>query len=259
MTGAKSGERLQLWSMIHPRPLLICISLAFGALSGGAAQAYDIRTGAEAVVELFTSQGCSRCPEADAYLSEMAQRGDVVPLAYHVDYWDYAGWEDTFALPANTQLQKAYASSWGKNRIYTPQMVINGARGVVGSQHDEVETALADAALALDFELVLEADDTARITAPADESLSTAIVWLVPFKAMAEVPVERGENSGLTLTYSHIVTGRQPIGMWSPQTGADITIPLAEALGDNDGAAILIQEKNGDLPGPILGSALISR
>lgn len=245
--------------MIRFRLLLLTLALMAGPLAAGQARGYDVRTGAEAVVELFTSQGCPRCPEADAYLARLGTRESVVALAYHIDYWDYIGWEDTFALSANTELQKAYATSWGKARVYTPQMVINGAQGIVGSQRGDVEAALWDNHLALDLAISVTDGDAARLTAPARAGIGPSIVWLVTFRASAEVPVARGENSGRTLRYSNIVTGRQAIGMWSPQTGAEIAIPLEAALGHNDGAAILVQEKNGELPGPIVGAAMITR
>lgn len=245
--------------MIRLRFLLLSLALVAGPLAAGQAQGYDIRTGTEAVVELFTSQGCPRCPEADAYLTELRSRETVVALAYHIDYWDYIGWEDTFALPANTELQKAYAASWGKARVYTPQMVVNGAHGVVGSKRRDVETALSDSHLALDLAFSLADGDAAHLTAPPQAGIGPAIVWLVTFRAEAEVPVARGENSGKTLRYSNIVTGRQAIGMWNPETGADIAIPLEAALGHNDGAAIIVQEKNGELPGPIVAAAMITR
>ncbi len=240
--------------------ILPALAIALSVLIGtGHALAYEVRSGAEAVVELFTSQGCSRCPEADAYLAELGQREDVVALAYHIDYWDYIGWADTFALPANTELQKAYAASWGKNRVYTPQMVVNGRQGLVGSHREDVAAALEGAELELDLELAIEDGEAARLTVPARPGARSAIVWLVTWRGAAEVPIERGENSGRVLRYTHIVTGRQAIGMWNPATGADIAIPLEAALGENDGAAIIVQEKKGELPGRILGAALIAR
>src|SRR5690606_31035560 len=92
---------------------------------------------------LFTSQGCSSCPQADAMLEEMGERDDVITLAYHVDYWDYIGWEDTFGDKENSQRQRDYAAAWGSSRIFTPQLVVNGECGVVGNKRDKVDAALA--------------------------------------------------------------------------------------------------------------------
>ena len=100
----------------------------------GVSQAESVRANPKAVVELFTSQGCSSCPPADALLTSLAEREDVVALAYHVDYWDYIGWEDTFGAKDFSDRQRGYAKSWGSTRIFTPQMVVNGGEGVVGSR-----------------------------------------------------------------------------------------------------------------------------
>ncbi|MAN75956.1 DUF1223 domain-containing protein [Pelagibacterium flavum] len=237
--------------------LRLALILCLVALPAGA---IEIRGGADAVVELFTSQGCSRCPDADRLLARLGEREDVIALAYHIDYWDYIGWEDTFALPANTELQKGYAQSWGKNRIYTPQMVINGQSAVVGSDAAEAELAIERARSLLPVTLEINGSDSVVFSAPADDTLSPAVVWVVPYRARAEVTIERGENSGQALPYTHIVTARQAIGMWDPEQGAEITIPLEEVLGSNsDAAAVIVQEKDGALPGRILGAALFTR
>lgn len=232
----------------------------FLVLSAGTAAAFEIRAGAGAVLELFTSQGCPRCPDADRLLARYGEHEEIVALAYHIDYWDYIGWEDTFALPANTELQKAYAQSWGKTRIYTPQMVINGGRAFVGSDEAEARQAIADASLPLPVTLTENGPDVLAIDAPPNGRFLPAIVWLVPFRGRAEVAVERGENTGRALVYTHIVTGRHAIGMWQPDMGAQITVPLDEVMGnDADGFAILIQEKNGELPGRMLGAGSVRR
>ena len=178
-------------------------------------QALELRTEPAVVLELFTSQGCPRCPDADKLLSEIGEQPEIVALAYHVDYWDYAGWEDTFALPVSGELQKAYAAAWDKNRIYTPQMVVNGTTGVVGSQRAEVNKAIESAALDVPLALSLEGNDTVVITAEGLSGADGAIIWLVTFRDEAKVEIERGENTGRELTYTHIVTGRQAIGTCS--------------------------------------------
>ena len=109
----------------------------------------EVRANPKAVVELFTSQGCSSCPKADAMFNELGKRSDVVALAWHVDYWDYIGWPDTFGTAENSDRQRSYAESWGSARIYTPQMIINGKTGVVGSRDREVSGAIEGAALTL--------------------------------------------------------------------------------------------------------------
>ena len=86
------------------------------------------------VVELFSSQGCSSCPPADEYLVELAQKRDIIALGWHVDYWDYIGWEDVFAHPAFTERQKAYARALNERMIYTPQFIVNGVESSVAGQ-----------------------------------------------------------------------------------------------------------------------------
>src|SRR5690606_35919507 len=143
----------------------------------------------KAVVELFTSQGCASCPPADALLTSLAERGDVVALAYHVDYWDYIGWEDTFGTRTFSDRQRNYAKSWGSSRIYTPQMVVNGAEGVVGSKRDAVHDALASAQLPLAVGLERHGDMLA-VTIPADDSLQDASIWLVRYLVRADVGID---------------------------------------------------------------------
>src|SRR6476661_10198152 len=104
----------------------------------GPAVAAEVRDHPKAVLELFTSQGCSSCPQADMRFGELGKQTDLITLAYHVDYWDYIGWTDTFGAKANTDRQRDYAAAWNTSNIYTPELVINGAKDVVGSRKNEV-------------------------------------------------------------------------------------------------------------------------
>src|SRR5690606_22590059 len=131
-------------------------------------------------VELFTSQGCSSCPKADALFSELGKRDDLIALAWHVDYWDYIGWPDTFADPDNSDRQRAYAQSWGSSRIYTPQLVVNGAKGVVGSREKDVANAIDEAALTIPVALDLESD-ALEVSVGAQSGGTEAVVWLITF------------------------------------------------------------------------------
>ena len=230
------------------------ISLAFA----GAPAAGDARENPKAVVELFTSQGCASCPPADALLTSLAQREDVVALAYHVDYWDYIGWEDTFGDKGFSDRQRAYARSWGSSRIFTPQMVVNGAEGVVGSRRDAVHDAVTSAQLPLAVGLEAHGD-MLRVVVPADPGLEDAVIWLVSYLDRADVVIERGENAGKTMVYTQVVTGRQIVGMWEAEAGAEIKLPLTElGQADHAGFAVLVQQERNGLPGPILGAAAYS-
>jgi hypothetical protein len=238
------------------RHLLLALAGLFAMLPLAApAGAESMRLRPKAVVELFTSQGCAQCPPADAMLTSLAEHDDVVALAYHVDYWDYAGWEDTFGSEENSDRQRAYAESWGSSRIFTPQMVVNGTKGVVGSKRHEVHGALDHAALPLTFTMARD-KDMLKINLPANPRLDNAVVWLVTYKDRADIAIGKGENAGKSMVYTQVVTGRRALGMWESTTGASIKLPLSEILdGGNTGLAILVQEDHGGLPGPILGAA----
>jgi hypothetical protein len=235
------------------RPLIAAAVLAFFVAAPAVAE--EIRQSPKAVLELFTSQGCSSCPPADALLEELSQKPDVIGLAYHVDYWDYIGWPDTFGSKANSDHQRAYASAWQSSRIFTPQLVVNGRDGVVGSRRSEVTPAVDKEPLALPVNLAVKGE-MLKISIPPSAGRENAVIWLVSFIDRAEVNIERGENAGKTMAYTQIVTGRQALGMWEAATGAHLKLPLSEVLASPaNGAVILVQEERGGLPGRILGAA----
>jgi hypothetical protein len=230
---------------------------AIALLLAAPAHAGELRVNPKAVVELFTSQGCSSCPKADAMFTELNKRGDLIALAWHVDYWDYIGWPDTFADPANSDRQRAYAQSWGSSRIYTPQMIVNGAKGVVGSREKDVSGAIDEAVLAVPVALKLGAE-MLDVTVAAQVGGTDAVIWLVTFKDHASVVIERGENAGRTVDYAQIVTGKQMLGMWDAAAGTHLKLPLSELTADgSNGAVILVQSDKDGLPGPILGAAQV--
>ncbi|QDZ12140.1 DUF1223 domain-containing protein [Devosia ginsengisoli] len=223
------------------------------------ASAESMRARPKAVVELFTSQGCAQCPPADALLTSLAEADDVVALAYHVDYWDYVGWEDTFGNEDFSDRQRAYAKSWGSSRIYTPQMVVNGAKGVVGSRRNEVHGAIDGASLPLAVQIARDGD-MLKVAIPPDTSLDDAVVWMVTYLDRADVTIEKGENAGKAMVYTQVVTGRQALGMWESDSGADLKLPLPEMLSEGStGIAVIVQQERNGLPGPILGAATYER
>lgn len=239
------------------RPILAAATIAIGL--GLPVVADEVKEGPKAVLELFTSQGCSSCPPADELFADLAKRPDIIALAYHVDYWDYIGWTDTFATKDYSDRQRAYAKSRGSSRIYTPQLIVNGSEGVVASHRDDVTGAVQAAMLDLDVELE-PVSDTLKITIPGRDGLGEAVVWLVCFRDRAAVTIERGENEGKTISYAQIVMGRQALGMWDPRTGASLKLPLKEVMPDRaNGVAIIVQQEKNGLPGPILGAASFLR
>lgn len=208
-----------------------------------------------AVLELFTSQGCASCPPADKLLSELSKRDNLITLAYHVDYWDYIGWRDTFADAAFTKYQRDYAAAHKSERIYTPQLVINGTKDVVGSRKQQVQDALAQAKLNLPIDLTTK-DSMLNVKIAGNAKFKDAVVWLVTYKSEASVDIKRGENSNRRLDYTQIVTSRQILGMWDAQSGSEIRLPLVDVLRNHsDGAAIIVQQDENGLPGAIIGAA----
>ena len=203
------------------------------------------------VVELYTSQGCSSCPPADAYLTKLAQEPGVIALALHVDYWDYIGWQDSFGNPQFTKRQRAYARAAGSSTIYTPQMVVGGMDLAVGSDSDVVSGMIRrhqSAGKMVVLQLMRQGDQVS-IRASAKVVLEAPlVVQLVRYRPHAEVTIERGENAGLTIDYSNIVTSWARIGVWTGASDLDMSVPAA---GD-DAVVVILQE---DGPGMIYAAS----
>lgn len=224
------------------------IAMAGLALSllGGAARAEERL----AVVELFTSQGCSSCPPADAFLGELAQSGRVLALAYHVDYWDNLGWKDPFASPSGTQRQRLYGRALGLSGIYTPQMVVDGHVDAVGSDRRAVQAALAGTRQGPAVKLVPEGGKL-TVSVAAGKGETPADIVLVAYLDQAQTKVQRGENAGRSLTEYAIVRGVYPLGRWTGEA-ASYSIDLSTIAGDATHAAVLVQTPG---PGAIVGAA----
>ncbi len=217
-----------------------------------------------AVLELFTSQGCSSCPAADALFEQYAKRNDLVALSFPVDYWDYLGWKDTLAHAKFTARQKHYAKHRGDGRVYTPQMVVNGLAHTVGSSARDIDQAIDNTApaFAKSFVPISIQIGPSRLTIeaaaaiPGAEPAKEATVWLAIVQNVAEVTVRSGENRGKTLRYFNVVREMTPVGMWS---GKKLTIELERdviKLPDTESAAVLIQVSKG---GPIVGAAMVPK
>jgi hypothetical protein len=213
------------------------------------------------VVELFTSEGCSSCPRADQYLFELRERDNVIALAFHVDYWDYLGWKDRFARRDFTNRQRAYARAMGAPMIYTPQLVVDGAHHVVGSDRADVDAAIEEASLRPPLvEIGLRWSDRHALTVsiPAADYDGDATIWFVRYGMEAETVVTAGENAGRTLQHANIVEELTAIGMWKGEA-MEITLPWEAIAGGNGehefGCAIIIQPEG---LGPILGAREIS-
>jgi hypothetical protein len=195
------------------------------------------------VVELFTSQGCSSCPPADAFLTDLArQRRDVLPLAFHVTYWDYLGWKDPYSLDAATARQAEYARHLGEDGVYTPQMVVDGTAGFVGSNRAQGLSAIA--AAGHKPVPVSVARDGQTLLIKVGAGAGQAKMLLVGFDHAHETPIGRGENSGRTLLESNIVRSLTPIGAWS---GSPVELHQSPPVGE--GFAVLLQTEDGRIIG----------
>jgi hypothetical protein len=206
------------------------------------------------VIELFTSQGCSSCPQADALLAEYAERNDVFPLSYAVDYWDYLGWRDTLASPRFTKRQKAYASARGDGQVYTPQVVVNGLAHAIGSSRPAIEAAIATTEPQyskswVPIRMGVNAD-MLDIEVPAAANAGEATIWLLVVARRIEVNVKRGENSGRTLSYCNVVRDITPVGMWSGEAARVRVDRRAFVPSNADMLAVMLQRRSA---GAILG------
>ncbi len=208
--------------------------LAFAfAMMLGLQSAVAIADDNPVVVELFTSQGCSSCPPADALFKEMDASGDIIGLVWHVDYWDYIGWKDVFAKPDYTGRQKYYAHAMGEKMIYTPQMIFNGSEHAVGSDKSRVLQIVAqqrDRATVVDLE-VERSGDVLRISADRLEGLSQNIdVYIIHYIEKSTVEITRGENAGRTSTYTKIVSDWRTVGQWKGRRDLRLDVPLTSEL-----------------------------
>jgi hypothetical protein len=205
------------------------------------------------VVELYTSQGCSSCPPADEYLSELAADPAVIALALHVDYWDYIGWTDKFANPKYTSRQKAYAKAGGSNTIYTPQMIVGGLDRVEGSDPGKVATDIRKhQTLARNIKLTLTRDGAnVNVAATANPPLTVPLhVQLVRYHPTATVKIEYGENAGRVMQYTNIVTSWARVGEWSGGSELRMALPVP----GNDPVVVILQA---DGPGLIYAASVL--
>ncbi|MEM9967106.1 MAG: DUF1223 domain-containing protein [Pseudomonadota bacterium] len=203
------------------------------------------------VVELYTSQGCSSCPPADALLHELADRDDVIALALHVDYWDYIGWRDPFGDPAHAERQRAYAAAGNRRTIYTPEMIVNGTTDIVGAKSMALSEAIAThARQPAKAKLTLRRDGdqlqvSAQMLVPNDEPLT---VHLLRYTPLHKTVIKRGENAGHTYEYANVVEAWQRLSEWDGQQALEMRV----ALQGDQPAVVLVQQ---GAAGPIVAAA----
>lgn len=217
----------------------------------------------KAVVEMFTSQGCSSCPPADKVLSGYAKSDDVLALSWHVDYWNYLGWKDTFSKADFTERQRNYAVSFRRRGVYTPQAVVNGRTHAVGSQRSEIESLISTfqsngQGLTVPVELTMEGDQL-KVRSGENSDARNATLWIVYFDRSRDVKITKGENRGQTITYHNVVRDVSMLGM-ADNGKIDITLPLKTMKQKgHEACALILQETTASgQPGAIIGATVIN-
>ena len=238
--------------------LFLAATLA-GASFSSSATAADQPT---AVVELFTSQGCSSCPPADEVLARYVEQGQVLALSWHVDYWNYLGWKDTFSKAEYTDRQRRYAAAFKRRGIYTPQAVVNGRTHVIGSHGGEIEDLVQSyrkggKGLTVPVS-VTRTGDKVRVSSTTAANAGEATLYIVYFDRAKKVKIKRGENRGKTITYHNVVRDVSMLGMAKGGT-IDVTLPMKELKRKgHDACALILQQSTASgMPGPIIGATII--
>jgi hypothetical protein len=224
---------------MHPRflmPLVFAICLA-----PVAAQSAE----RPVVVELFTSQGCSSCPPANAYLNEMVRdRRDVLALGFHVTYWDRLGWKDPFSLEAATERQGRYGQRFGDGS-YTPEIVVDGLSGHVGSDREEVASAIEAAKRqSQTAATVALKNDGGQLSIDVGSGNGSGRVLLIGFDHGHETVIRRGENGGRTFQESNVVRSVRSVGDWN-----GTALRISEKLPESEDAAVILEAPDGRIVG----------
>jgi hypothetical protein len=215
-----------------------------------------------AVVELFTSQGCSSCPPADKILGELANDPSVIALSMPIDYWDYLGWKDTLADARFSARQKAYSQMRGDREVYTPQVVVNGSAHVIGSDRAGIEGAIditskANAVMSVPVTMTQAGKEINVSVAASGKGSGTmhGEIWICSISKSVPISIGRGENGGRQVTYHNVVRNLLKVGDWNGTSGS-WTVPLENISREGvDAAVVYVQDGNRDKPGAMLGAA----
>lgn len=215
------------------------------------------------VVELFTSQGCHSCPPADKNLAELIKSKDYLGLAFHVDYWNYLGWKDTFSSAEFTKRQRNYSVAMKERQIYTPQAVINGRNHLVGSRGNDIKEMSAlfqSSGKGMKVPInVIEKNGKLSVSIDASDTYKDATLYAVYFEPKATVKIKAGELAGKTLSYTNIVRKVEMLGM-NGSNGLNMEFSISDIKEKGfEGCALILQSKVRDkYPGPIIGASVIT-
>ena len=205
------------------------------------------------VIELFTSQGCNSCPPAEALLGEYASNPNVLLLAFHVDYWDYLGWRDPFALPISKQRQRGYVQSLQLSSAFTPQSIVNGQLSMVGSDRRRLQSALGEKVHGVHV-MLAKTNNTLTITLPEAASKTAFDIQLITYQKEASTSVPRGENAGNTLKEHNVVRSFQTLPRWNGQA-THLNESLTNIPSGANRVAVIVQHIN---QGAIVGAATLT-
>jgi hypothetical protein len=223
------------------------------ALAAGLVACFPVQAdNTPVVVELFTSQGCSSCPPADEMMDLLAHREDVIALSLHVDYWDYIGWKDEFALPGHAARQRAYAASAGRRSVFTPEMIVNGVTDIVGAKPMELAMAIEEQKAAeKTVDVTIRALGGGKVEVNAESlvaGLGPMDVVLLRYQPERVASITRGENAGRTIEYRNVAEDWRVVGRWD---GRAPFMARADAPGAKP-IVVLVQAKD---HGPIRAAA----
>lgn len=244
------------------------VGLSFLVNSGTMSFAEDQKTSAlstfkvksaNAVVELFTSQGCSSCPPADILLKKYVKAPNVVALSYSVDYWDYLGWRDTYGSRENSDRQRNYARARGDGSVYTPQAIVNGLEHMNGASQYKINTTIQQTKQQLNNKLIKlnvteDANNKVRIWSDGAAPTDGVILWMVWVKDKANVAIRRGENRGRTIAYHNIVLGVKKAAEFG-KNGVDLTVDRSKIAPKDGKHCVFIAQVGAS--GPVLGAVEI--
>jgi hypothetical protein len=212
-----------------------------------------------AVLELFTSQGCSSCPAADKLVGELATDPAIVSISLPIDIWDYLGWKDTLADPRHTARQRAYSKVRGDREVYTPQIIVNGAYHVLGSDKAAIEHVIAKSRqnpAALSVPVTLSVGGGRLAIALPERSDTPSEVWVLGLAKAVTVAIKRGENKGKTITYHNVARSWLRLDQTNGRTW---NVPVDKIVGEGvSSAAVLVQSGTAERPGLMLGAAVAS-
>ncbi|MCX8253245.1 hypothetical protein RHAL1_03588 [Beijerinckiaceae bacterium RH AL1] len=234
----------------------VALGLAVAALAPCDAGRADASSGMR-VLELFTSQGCPRCPPADRLITDLAREPKTIALSYSVNTWDFAGWRDTLAEQEFTRRQHAYAAARGDRRVFTPQVIVDGVQAEAGAdraaiQHAAETLAADDSVMRIPLDLTESGGRLHIAVGAASAETGPASILILRVARQKTVDIDRGANSGQSVTYTNAVRALQKIGDWS---GKPESFDLVELKADDEGYVVLLQAGTPEKPGAILAAA----